>query len=55
VCENYILHVKSDIVCRNRTLRLEINLVRVKMTLVRVVITFMPAEITLRVKISLRV
>jgi hypothetical protein len=46
---NHTLRVKSHFVCGNRTLRAEINLVRVKITLVRIGITFLPVEITLHV------
>jgi hypothetical protein len=51
VCENHTLRVKSS--NGNRTLCVEINLVRVGITLVRVGITFVPFEITLRVEITL--
>jgi hypothetical protein len=53
VSENYTLRVKSLSACDNRTLREEINLVRVEITLVRVVY-ILRVEITLvRVVITL--
>jgi hypothetical protein len=51
--ESYTLRVKSYSACGNRTLLVEIKLLRVLTTLVRVGITFMPVEVTLRVEITL--
>jgi hypothetical protein len=45
--------VETTLCGRNRTLRLEINLVRVDITLVSVENTFVRVEITLRVGITL--
>jgi hypothetical protein len=54
VSRNHILRVKSQSTCGNRTLCVEINLVRVKITLVRVGVTLMRVLITLIcVKITL--
>jgi hypothetical protein len=53
VSGKHTLHVKSHSACRNRTMGVEINLVRVEIPLVRVGITFMLAESTLHVKIKL--
>jgi hypothetical protein len=53
VSRNHILHVKSHSTCRNRTLRVEINLVRVENTLVCIEITFVVVKMTLCVEIIL--
>jgi hypothetical protein len=47
------LRAKSHSACGNRTLHVEINLVRVEFTLVRVGITFVSVDLTLRVEITL--
>jgi hypothetical protein len=44
---NHTLRVKSHSACGNRTLHVEINLMRVEITLVRVEITLVRVEITL--------
>jgi hypothetical protein len=49
----YCVSGKSHFSSKNRTLRVEINLVRIEITLVRVGITFVPVETTLRVEITL--
>jgi hypothetical protein len=47
VCENHTLHVKSQSACGNRTLRVEINLMRLVITFERVVITLIRVKIAL--------
>jgi hypothetical protein len=47
MCIKHTLRVKSHSACGNHTLRLEVNLVRVKSTLERVLITFVRVVITL--------
>jgi hypothetical protein len=53
VSGNHTLSVKSLSACENRTLRVEIDLVRDKTTVVRARITFVLVLITLHVEITL--
>jgi hypothetical protein len=52
-CQNYTRVCKIHFACGNRTLRVEITLVRDEITVVHVVITFVRVKSTLRVEITL--